>query len=298
MARTVLLTMLGALLAGCAGPVAAIRHTLPPAMPRPDGLGTPEPGEVVIARVQPPERIDAAQQADALAVCLTAHLGVADDRPGPSPTVDGEAYVTVKDVAGERTIRRWNAEAGTTEETTIPTLVRTVDLRVDWTLRGPDGKTLGEAETRRSYNSAADPKVRGELGLDRPDNPANVPSAKVILSEQCRESAAELASLVLPVDVEVSIELFAAGGSDGLNAAADGHYAAAADAFKAALDERDNPQVLFNYAATAEAAGRLKEAEDAWAEAASSDRLPHEKRNIARRGKARARRVRQVLSGQ
>ncbi len=298
MRRFVLASVASFLLVGCAGPVVAIRHTLPPALPWPENVAMPRAGEVVVAEMTPEGRVDPVAQAKSLAGCLAAHLPEGDAGLEQA-LVDGQAYVTVDDQQGQRTVRMYDPQAGTTTQREVTTLVRKVDLRVDFTIHRADGTVLGRAEVRRSYNSATDPQVRGELGLGRPDDPAHVPTAEKILAGQCREAAEELASLLSPVEVSAEVELLPVSGEQaqaGLEAAREGNYAEATRAFQAAVGERDDPQLQFNLAAVAEAAGQLTLARESWENAASSEKLPREKRDIARRGEARARRVRQVLN--
>jgi hypothetical protein len=299
MRRFVIASVASFLLSGCAGPVVAIRHTLPPALPLPDDLALPRAGEVVVAEMTPPDRVDPEAQARSLQDCLAVHLPE-QGSGARQAIVDGQAYVTVDDQRSQRTVRVYDPQTDTTSPQEVQTLVREVNLRVDFTIRSVDGEVLGRAEVRRSYNSATDPEVRGELGLGRPDDPARVPAAEKILAQQCREAAEELASLLRPVDVKADVELLPVGGEHargGLEAARQEDYAAAAEAFQAALAIQDDAQLQFNLGATAEAAGQLEQAQAAWEKAASSEALPQEKRDIARRGQARARRVGQVLSG-
>lgn len=297
MRQFILSALFAVLVAGCAGPVVAIRHTLPPALPL-DGQLVPTAGTVRVVEITPPGRIDPDAQQRSLEGCLAAHLPTSENGEA-RPTVDGKMYLTITDHESPRTLRGWDADTGETTTETVASLVREVSMRVDFTVRKPDGTELGQVEVRRSYNSSSDAAVRGELGLGRPDDPARVPSPEKILAEQCRETAEELASLVSPVEVAADIELLPVGGEDGaagLAAAEAGDFDAAVDAFKAVLASREDANAQFSLAVVAEAAGQLQLAEDTYEAVVQARKLPPEKLAIADTGRARARRVRQVLS--
>jgi len=119
-------------------------------------------------------------------------------------------------------------------------------------------------ETRRSYTSPEDPRVRGELGLDRPDDPARVPPADDILKELLAQCADEFFDMISPREVTADVPMrgtWNADGSAGLKAAEAGDFAAAVGHLEAAVAaEPKDVNLLFNLAAACEAAGNLEEA--------------------------------------
>jgi tetratricopeptide (TPR) repeat protein len=102
------------------------------------------------------------------------------------------------------------------------------------------------------------------LGLERPDDPANVPAAEMIVRELLNACVKEFVGMLAPREVTARIPLRPApgpSGAKGLEAARRGEYAAAVGHFKDALKAKpDDANLLFDLAAVSERAGELQAA--------------------------------------
>jgi len=174
--------------------------------------------------------------------------------------VGGTMHVSIVDTRGLRTVLRMDPASKATTPVKVATLVRTVRLRVDFAVsRAASGDGLGIAEVVRAYNSAADAAVRGELGLERPDDPNRVPPVETILKGLLGQCAQAFSRMITPTPADAEIPLRPAGGADKAFAAArkqDWPQAQAALA-KALAADPENAALHFNLAAVAEAAGEL-----------------------------------------
>jgi len=250
---------------GCAPPVVTIRHTLPADLPvgagravhvEPFVLGAPAPGD-----------LGGLEPAKAVAAMLTERLAPADGHRLAASSaeaeliVSGTLYLHADQTTGRRAVRRYNARRRRTEVVDVPTLTRTATARVDFVIR--DVKAGGQyvAETRRSYNSAGDPRTRGPRGLDRADQPAHVPATEAIVRELLTGCVETFWQMIQPRQIAVDVPLRAVGGAEGhegLTAAAGAGYDKAVEAFAAAASAQpDSADVLFNLAVCAERAGDL-----------------------------------------
>ena len=297
---TVVLAVLAAhVLAGCAPPVVHVRHVLPAAMPLPGDVSMVRAGEFAV-RSGPKDGF-----ADFTKEALDKHLadvpvGLGSTGRGARTTeaqiarAGGTIDIETKDVRGKRLGRRRSAGTGKLDDVELTTLVRTAAVRVEFHVRrASGGESLGTVEVRRSYSSADDPQVRGELGLERADDPARVPPAGDIVRGLLTGCVEAFGRMVSPVVVEADVPLRPASGRFaqlGLKAAREANHAEALRQFEAAARAApDDAGAHFDLAAVAEAIGRLDLAaehyERAW-------ELSDKKDDEARQAAARARRVR------
>jgi len=292
---------LAGLAAGCS-PSVSVRHVLPGALPLPPDVMLLRAGRFA---VRTKAEGAAADYASFLKAALDKRLaGVALDGSGAGGAaetpaakvalVGGEVDVAVRNAAGERVGRRWNPATKKNEPQTLPTLVRTAEVRVTFTVARQGGQRLGAAEILRMYSSAADPAVRGELGLERADDPARVPSVDSIVQGLLTECAETFAHMAQPLVLSAEMQLRPAGGDSaraGMSAAAKEDYAAAVGHFRKAVEAaRDNGDVRFDLAAVAEAAGQLELAAEQY-QAAVDNAKAKEGDAEAKESLARVRRV-------
>jgi len=251
---------------GCAPPTVSVRHVMPGALPLPTEVrfvvgdwgaakADPNEGDVAFAMRAVTDRLEemwpgSASRQGPLPAETTAYVSIAE---GP--------VVEVTDTRGRRTGRRWNAETRQLEKFQMDTLVREVAVRVVFGVRSPDGRHLGAAEIRRSYSSAADPGVRGPLGLQRADDPQRVPTRDQIARRLLAECAERLVRMIAPVEVTARVQLRLAAGQPaqaGFAAAANEDFSAAIESFETALKAApDDGNLHFDLAAAAEGAGKL-----------------------------------------
>jgi len=251
---------------GCGPPVLAVRHRLAPDLPIPAGAARVRLGEFTVA--DGPADAYAAFVAERLTERLDASggYGVATrEARGPADLVVGARLsIQTKDVEQPRTVRRLNPDTRQMELFDVPGLVRTVEVLAAFDVRiERTGRTIG-VETRRSYRSTDDPRTRGPLGLERPDDPANVPAAEMVVRELLGACVEEFVGMLAPGEVTARIPLRPApgpSGAKGLEAARRGEYAVAAGHFKDALKTNpDDANLLFDLAAVSECAGELQAA--------------------------------------
>ena len=252
--------------AGCGPPVLAVRHRLAPDLPIPADAARVRLGEVAVA--DGPADGYAAFVAERLTECLEAggaYTVATRDPVGPADLVVGARLgIQTKDVEQPRTVRRLNPDTRQMEIFDVPGLVRSVEVLAAFDVRVErTGRTLS-VETRRSYRSTDDPRTRGPLGLERPDDPANVPAAERIVRELLDACVKEFVGMMTPREVTARIPLRPApgpSGAKGLEAARRGDYAAAVGHFKDALKAKpDDANLLFDLAAVSECAGELQAA--------------------------------------
>jgi len=206
--------------------------------------------------------------------------------------VGGTIELATKDTPGRRTIRRLNRRTGQAEPVELPTLVRTAEVRVAFRVEGASGEDLGTVEVHRSYHSAADADVRGDLGLRRADDPEHVPDVQAIVRRLLTECTESFCRTVAPVEVTARIPLRAARSRAeelALAAARRQDYPGAVVQLRAAVAAApDHAEAHFNLGATAEATGKLDLATSHYTTAWElSDKTDTEAQGAA----ARARRV-------
>jgi len=130
--------------------------------------------------------------------------------------------------------------------------------------RAVGGEHLVTVEVRRSYDSPADPRVRGPLGLERPDDPQRVPPAEQVLRELLTECVEAFCRMVAPVELVARVPLRPAASRQGaaaLDAARVGDFQAAIGRLQAAVEAAPNDANLrFNLAVVCEAGGEFEAA--------------------------------------
>lgn len=258
------------LVSGCQPVTLTVTHVLPAATPLP-------PGGVRVGTFQVPSDPQSDVAAlisglleEHLPLALGPEAGGADEVPAAE--VAGTVTITVKDVRAHRNVRRWDPETKKMAPARLATLDRTVSVNVDFVVRdlGTDGRPWAVEQTK-TYRSAADPRVWGELGLLRPDDPARIPPTETIVQELLGECVDGFCGMVAPMKVTHTIQLRSAPGLDaGVRAAGTGDLEAAEGHFRSALADRPNDaHALFNLGAVLEARGRLDAAVAAYEKAGS-----------------------------
>jgi len=251
-----------ALAAGCAAPVVTVRHKLPAAVVIPGhDAGMRVKGFSV--KTGPKDGF-----ADFAAGRLRQRLAKSAGRSGAAnrgALLRGDIHIAMHDTKGTRRVRRGGGKTGDLASHEVSALIRTGQVRVDFVVtRAPDGEELVTIETRRSYRSTGDPRVRGELGLLRPDDPTHVPAAETIVRELLTEYIASFCAMIAPLEVveQVPLRNTLAGGA-GFRAVRAGDLEEAARHFEGAVaDAPRDVALLFNLAVTAEGAGKLQAALD------------------------------------
>ncbi len=110
----------------------------------------------------------------------------------PAPVdVEVTVHVEAKDTKDLRYIRRWDPKTKQTAKVEVPTLVRSVQVRADFVAVPRGGGKNTVVEFRREWKSTEDPRVRGELGLERPDDPQRVPDTRTVVAELFGQHVAE-----------------------------------------------------------------------------------------------------------
>ncbi len=254
--------------AGCGGPEVTFEHMLPADFPAneagpkisPDNI---QAGEFTV--VAGPKEDYAARMAEIVADRLKKKQSSAESSAKPTVRVDGEIFIESSDQKGRRTLRRLRPDMKEVEFIDVDTLVRTADVRVVFSLINiSDGAALGGVEVRKNYSSLADPRVRGEWGLSRADDPVGIPETKTIIDELMCKCADSLVEMLTPHAVSVTVTLKATAtplGRQGQDAARRKAYGEALSLFKAAIqaDPNDTGSV-FNLAVMEEMAGQLPSA--------------------------------------
>ena len=260
----VLLAASAAAMAGCAAPVLSIRHSLPAAVPMPAGT---EMVRVGAFTVTPPDRKPAGDAlTEALQQRLSRHWAIDGDAATRARAVQvtGEIAIAAEDARGTRRVRRYDDTAGAWREQEIPTLVRTASAHVTFRLGRPGAsKPLFAVEADRSYDSTADPRVRGELGLARPDDPARVPPTDQVLAELLDGCAEDFVEMVAPQAVEAEVKTRASlngMANKALKAIGEGNLEAGMVLETLLEKHPDDVTLRFDLAAVLEAAGQLEEA--------------------------------------
>jgi len=259
--------------AGCAGPVVKVSHVLPAAVPMPADIVLINPRGPFA--VTPPDAgpygqfvIDLLNERPLLVgsgVKGRLLREAPEIQPEQVVSVGGRITIKANDARGTRQVLRPNAATREPELLDLPTLVRTLELTVDFVLtRAHSGERVTTVETRRSYSSTADPRVRGELGLHRPDDPERIPPTDQVIRELLTECAETFRAMVLPLVVTAEIPMRGTlneQGSQGLKAAERGAFGNAVGFFESAVKQSPNDMnLLFNLAVACEAAGRLPDA--------------------------------------
>ncbi len=251
--------LIAMLLVGCGAPTVAVSHTLPAAVPLGADIGQLQTGNIAISGY------DTAMAAPAKDM-LAKRLAEAKLPPGSQTArVDAKVVISVVDKQTQRQMRRVNPQTMQIEIVDLPSLVRTIDLKAEFTIVDPSsGKAMLGVDTHRSYTSTGDPRMWGELGLARPDDPDQVPPSDTVLQEMFADCVEEFCNMLAPVIVTATIQMrptLNSHGQAGLKAAGQGDFAAALSHLQTATsDEPQNVDLMFDRGVAAEAAGQLEEA--------------------------------------
>jgi tetratricopeptide (TPR) repeat protein len=264
-ATMVLLAACAAAMAGCAAPVLSVRHALPAAVPLP---GDARMVRVDAFTVTPPAHKDAAAVlTQALQKRLSRHWAIDGDADTRARAVrlTGDVAIRTDDARGTRRVRRYDEAAGVWQETEVPTLVRTASAHVTCRVARPgSNEPLFAVEADRSYDSTADPQIRGELGLGRPDDPERVPPTDTILAGLLDGCAEDVVQMLSPQAVEAKVRTrgtLDGLGNDGLKAAEQDDLETAVRLLTEAVTKNpDDAALRFDLAAVLEAAGHLEAA--------------------------------------
>ncbi|MFP3937318.1 MAG: tetratricopeptide repeat protein, partial [Phycisphaerae bacterium] len=254
----VVIVLLAACAGGCAGPSVDVTHILPAAVELPAG------GEVR------PDRFEVTGGGEQwISEFLRTEVqrrmaGLSGSAGAEEPlAVGGEVTVEVTDESGVRQARGYD-EHGRARTVELPYLVRTVEAGVVFSIAPAGGGKAVELETHPSYVSNEDPRLRGQYGLYRGDDPDRVPPTEEIVRELLAQCVEEVRGMVEPVLVPVALQFRYAGGESsqaGLAAVEKGDFEGAVEHFSKAAEQRpDDVAVLFNLAAACEATGLLAEA--------------------------------------
>ena len=249
--------LLAMLLAGCGAPTVAVSHTLPAAVPLPADIGQLQTGNIAITGY---DAVMAAPAKDMLAKRLAeAKL------PAGSQTarVDVKVVISVVDTQAQRQMRRVNPQTRQIEIVDLPSLVRTIDLKAEFAIVDiAGGKVLLGVDTQRSYTSTGDPRMWGELGLARPDDPDQVPPTDTILREMFADCVEEFCNMLAPIVVTETIQMrrsLTGLQAPGLKAVEAGDFAAALSHFQdTAVTNSSDMTTTFNLAVIAEKTGQLE----------------------------------------
>lgn len=256
--------------AGCSPPVARILYTLPTDIPVVGEARVIEVG--IFAPSSGTDKAVGKLAAEVLwrAIARTGRFQVLAEGERPKTgtaqvAVGGTVHLVTRDTASKRRVKRLDPKTRKSEFHEVPTLVREVALRVDFVFTDArSGRRLGGVETHQAYNSLSDPRVRGELGLERGDDPSRVPSVDQVVGELLDACVETFMGIIEPVEIEARVPLrrtLNAEGLKGLKRFKVGEFAKAARHFAlAAAEKPDDADTLFNLAVAEECAGLLEKA--------------------------------------
>jgi len=281
---------------GCSGPVVTIAHTLPAAVGVTNWPGTFSTEAFSVEGMQ-------GSPAGSLAAKLLAERmpdrwkNATQEPTAGELTVGGLVRVNAVDQTGKRGILKWESPGDEPRRMEVPSLARQVALEVHFVISKSGFATpLVTIETNRHYDSTADPRVRGELGLSRSDDPTAVPPTDEIVAELLDECVREFWQMVTPLEVREEITLRPFGGPEGplaFKAVKRGDLSDALEQLsKAARRKPDRHNVIFDLAVVQEARGDLAGASASYHQAA---KLSNPEDTQASDG---ARRVRLVMAQQ
>jgi len=258
---------------GCEQPVVTIRHSLPAPVPVSEGIERIEPGSVSVTGWSD-EPLD-----EFVVETFRRRAGDHWSEPREAPPsgraakVATDIRIRTADAHGTREVSSFNPKSRALERGELSTLIRRVDLAVLFAI---EPETPGESsviiETHRTYDSSADPRIRGELGLRRGDDPEFVPAVGDVIKELIVECVDEFWSMVTPLEVVREVALRPVGSSEaraGLEAARNADMAVALTHFQSAKAATpDDMNLTFNLGVTAEATGNLQVALDSYQQVA------------------------------
>ena len=266
---------------GCENPQLTITHWLPGPAGLPIEYTALQSGKCVIEGIEDTDLKDYARttmtnQLQELIKRYTESVQ-SEYRPvGHRATVDCVFTIDVQDEKRTRRIEQGNPIKSDQMTSEVDSLIRQVKLHAEFHIHSQ--RTSGQKvtlEARRHYDSREDPRIRGPLGLRRPDDPKNVPVVNTIVRELIAGSINAFYRMTAPLKIEARMQLkpvLNRQGQRGLKLTKAHKYADAVTSFQAGLDRHPKDKNLrFNLAAAAEAAGQLEKAFDAYQKLAISD---------------------------
>lgn len=241
------------LLAGCGGPTVTVRHRLAGDIHELSGYRLTAGAFAVEG--------DAPTYGDHARRTLRERLRAMASQGQSSAEVGGVCSIRVEDVRAVRNIRQ-SGPAGEVTPTTVPSLVRKIDVHVLFTVVDPaTGQTLAQAETHATYRSPDDERSRGPSGLCRVDDPRTTPPADMVIREMIDQCVERFVGMVAPRVVERSILLRPMGDPLGRRAVAalsQGQASQAVDWLTQVVAARPgDANARLNLAVAAELAGQL-----------------------------------------
>ena len=257
-----------AVLAGCQEPTVTIEHVLPgPLDPPVDSLRADGSRFEIQGQGQ-------GDLGDYLANSLNQQAGQSW-RPSPgreaiarAGRIGGTIYVQAKQSSGSRAV----LGISQTQPRELPTASQRVHVRVVFVLSDEAGQKLLTYETNQRYDSAGDPRTRGELGLKRADDPANLLPLDGIVHELLDESGRSFIQALAPTVDREHIQLRSAVGTGGVfRAAKQGQLAEALQQMRGVAAKHPGAAADFDLAVLAEATGNLNEALEAYKRAAKTN---------------------------
>jgi hypothetical protein len=136
-------------------------------------------------------------------------------------------------------------------------LIRRIDAIVEFTIQ-PQGQAPYIVETRHSYDSRFDPLSYGPMGLNRPDEPMNVPSVEEAIRQTLTICLDTFCDMIQPPQGRQDVQLLPLdepGTGKVMALAAKGQYAQAAKALGKIKPFPDDLSYVFDLAVLQEAAG-------------------------------------------
>jgi len=266
---------------GCQNPHLTITHWLPGPAYLPIKYTDFLPGKCVLVGLKDTDLQDYArtklvEQVQELRKRY-AEWGQSKHRPaGQQATVEVVFTIEVEDEKQSRMVKQGNPMNQEGKISEVASLFRQINLHAEFhvqpQIKSNETVTL---EVRREYSSRDDVRTRGPWGLQRPDDPKNVPAIKTIVRELLAGSINAFYRMVAPIKIEARMQLkptLNRRGRNGLKQTFAGNCAAAVTSFQAGLNQHPKDKYLwYNLAVAAEAAGQLDRALDAYETLAQSD---------------------------
>ena len=250
---------------GCAGPRITVRHELPRVVDLPESSRLVADGDFLVQGYDSQEVTKTLKGAITERFSDFAGVEALQGQPGQDALVHvgGRAVISHDDHLSVRQVSAWNYKLREEIVKEVDSLVRQVDVAVEFTLRRAGAEPVVIA-VRHEYSSRGDPRVWGELGMERVDDPDRVPAVAEIVRGLLSDCVESLYGIVAGVDLVEEVQMRATlsrAAGQGAAAAEKGDFAGAIEHLQAAHEQ--NPKdvnVAYNLAVVLEAAGRLEEA--------------------------------------
>lgn len=230
--------------AGCVAPVVEIHHQAP--------------ADIVIPSNTHVTEVRASGPGDGLArEHLRSRLECMFPAGGgkPAATIEADVRIDFDQSAGERQVRLLEPRKELASRP-LATLKQSLGVSCRFLL-SRQGEPPVVIAAAAHYRSVDDPRVRGELGLTRGDDPAKIPPFEQVLRETLDDCLSQLSALAAAPAQHSRIRLrYDMHSLTGFSQVAKGHYAQAAAALaRQASRHPDNKDLLFNLAVVEERLG-------------------------------------------